>query len=409
MFMQLAGALLAASQPKKTFAQVAEFISRQTAGDLASLVEATWQQKSESFPVRDPAYARDAQENARRVLTGFQNTEIPLPEKTDHLIYAYMLENTRILEIFRRILVSFFNTENFNTPSAETLQWLDQTERLFFRDPGPLSVLAVTGELRPDADAVRRNAYHRLLGLDLNHGRGGKPGAYPYHRTDVTNQRFPVLFGQLLEEVSIGIQHAGNTSGANPTDDFRIQDLVQEIGDVMLDRRGPSQAGLAHEEFVAVTFLSWLHLAISWESPVVRDLRATASTPHERLRRLGARVKLDAHQDSRSFLQLGPDVSLLLYSIERRLEPTQQPEYFYTRGSQLRPVMDRIIHHWSHVTGTNVRSRATRLDPGTVRALGNASVIASSPASVGTGSAASGQGTAVHAARVGAKDPMPLR
>ncbi|MER5358920.1 hypothetical protein [Streptomyces sp. NPDC002785] len=81
-------------------------------------------------------------------------------------------------------------------------------------------------------------------------------------------------------------------------------------------------------------------------------------------------------------------MSTLLRSIELNLPAVQQPEAFYTRGSQLRPLMDRIIHHWSHVTGTNIRSRATRLDAGTIRALSNASAITSAPASVGIGARA---------------------
>lgn len=368
MFLQLVTAMMAADQ-NKNFGQAARYLSKQSAADLSHLVEATWQLKTESFPVRDPYLAKESQDAARRVLDGFA-PGIGLPENTDHIAYAYMVENTRIEEILRRVMVSFLGTELFNTPSAETVQWLDQTERLFFREQAPFSVLATGGDLRPDKGAIRRNAYHRLLGLDLNHGPGGRPGTYQYHRAEVANTRFAHFFQQLLQAVSVGIQNSSNSSGPNPTDDFQITDLVTQIGDSLRDRRGPDMVNLAREEFVAVTFMSWLHLVISWESPVVRDLRATASTPTERLRRIGDRVRLNAHQDTRSFLELGSDMSTLLRSIELNLPVVQQAEAFYTRGSQLRPLMDRMIHHWSHVTGTDVRATATRLDDRTIRALG---------------------------------------
>ncbi|MGW6911291.1 hypothetical protein [Streptomyces sp. NPDC054940] len=368
MFLQLVTAMMAADQ-NSDFGKAARYLSKQSAADLSHLAEATWQLKTESFPVRDPHYAKESQDAARRVLDGFV-PGVVLPENTDHAAYAYMVENTRIEEIFRRVMVSFLGTEIFNTPSAETVQWVNQTEALFFREQSPFSVLAAGGDLRPDKGAVRRNLYYRLLGLDLNHGTGGKPGTYPYHRPEVANTRFTHFFQKLLQAVAVGIQNASNSSGPNPTDDFQIVDLVSQIGDALRDRRGPDMVNLAREEFVAVTFMSWLHLAISWESPVVRDLRATASTATERLRRIGDRVHLNAHQDTRSFLELGSDMSTLLRAIELGLPVVQQPEAFYTRGSELRPLMERMCAHWSQVTGNDVRAVPIRLDQATLQALG---------------------------------------
>ena len=51
----------------------------------------------------------------------------------DHLIYAYMVENTRIYEVFRRVLHEFLHGEKLGVPgSADSQRWLRVTEELFF-------------------------------------------------------------------------------------------------------------------------------------------------------------------------------------------------------------------------------------------------------------------------------------
>src|SRR5919106_1805268 len=77
----------------------------------------------------------------------------------DHLIYAYMIENTRIYEIFRRVVKEFLFGEKLGTPSAATQLWLRNTEELFYRDPPPLSITNISSHIRPDLRATRRNAY----------------------------------------------------------------------------------------------------------------------------------------------------------------------------------------------------------------------------------------------------------
>ena len=88
----------------------------------------------------------------------------------DHLIYAYMIENTRAYEIFRRVVHEFTHGEKLGSASRETQQWLRSTEELFYRDPPSFFISAITSHVRPDQEATRRNSYQRLLGMDLNHG-----------------------------------------------------------------------------------------------------------------------------------------------------------------------------------------------------------------------------------------------
>ena len=51
----------------------------------------------------------------------------------DHLIYAYMIENTRVYEIFRRAVYEFMHGEKIGTPTDQSQQWLRNTEELFSR------------------------------------------------------------------------------------------------------------------------------------------------------------------------------------------------------------------------------------------------------------------------------------
>src|SRR5215203_2271718 len=110
-----------------------------------------------------------------------------------HLVYAYMLENTRMVDIFRRVVFEWVTGERLPIPSQATQRWLHATEQLFFAPPWPYSVRAVTSAVRPDHGAVRRNAYFRLLGMDLNHGLEDG-GAYPFVKSDVANRDFASLF-----------------------------------------------------------------------------------------------------------------------------------------------------------------------------------------------------------------------
>ena len=165
----------------------------------------------------------------------------------DHLIYAYMIENTRIYEIFRRVVHEFLHGEKLGVPgtvpgtagvleTAESQRWLRTTEELFYRDPPPFFITAITGHVRPDIHGTRRNAYQRMFGMDLNHGTDdNKP--YPYVKAEAANNEFVSTFEEFLREVWIGMENVNNTSGANPKDDAKIADLAEKLHDMLRTRR----------------------------------------------------------------------------------------------------------------------------------------------------------------------------
>jgi hypothetical protein len=273
----------------------------------------------------------------------------------DHLIYAYMIENTRIYEIFRRVLYELLHGEKLGVPLADAQHWLRNTEELFYRDQPSFSITNLTSYIRADLRASRRNAYQRMFGMDLNHGTDeGQP--YPYVRAEAANNEFVPTFEEFLREVWIGIENVRNRNGANPTDDAKIADLVEKLHDMLTSRR--VNGNLSREEFFFVSMMSWFHLSVEFsESPIVQTLRAEAASPEQRLFKIAQRVGLPAHGLSKSYFDIADTVSRVLILIETGayLGSDAAPA-FYNPGS-LQNAMKTIIRHWSIITGREMKAR----------------------------------------------------
>lgn len=286
----------------------------------------------------------------------------------DHLIYAYMVENTRIFEIFTRLMFELLHGERLEIPDATTQRWIRATEELFFRDPPPYAIDAITSRLRPDPQAVRRNAYYRMFGLDLNHGTAdNRP--YPYEKPAMANRQFVQTFEDFAREVWRGIENSYNTAGANTTDDAAIANLARTLADMLTARRGQGSGNLSREEFEAVAMMSWFHLTVDFdESPIVRHLRAEGPSPAERLRKIGERVGLPAHSRAHSYFELSSSMSRLLLAVERgEFNGPGQAQLLYrlpTDGvNPIRDDMQTVITHWSIATGRDLKASKVTVTP----------------------------------------------
>jgi hypothetical protein len=275
-----------------------------------------------------------------------------------HLIYAYMIENTRVYEIFRRVLHEFLHGERLGVPTEASQLWLRNTEQLFYRDPAPYTFRAVTSDIRSDMRASRRNAYQRMFGMDLNHGtEDNQP--YGYVRAEAANKEFVPTFEELLREVWVGISNTGNKSGANPKDDAKIANLAETLRNMLTSRR---QAGnLSLEEFVFVSMMRWFHLTVSDDSPIVSALRAEATSPEERLFKIAAQVGLPAHGLSNSYFRVAEPLSYVLFQLESGAQNSAAAApAFYDRsipGNVLPDEISTIITHWSTITGRDMKAR----------------------------------------------------
>ncbi len=276
-----------------------------------------------------------------------------------HLMYAYLIENTRAYEILAKVVQGSLTDEPFGALSDTSFRWLRLTEDLFFRDGVSSLITSITSTLRPDIRATRRNAYQRLFGIDLNHG-APDGGAYPYTRATAANGDFVRALQELLREAWRGFINARNTSGPRTTDDANIRELLIKLRTMLTERRlsgGDGRVNLAREEFVAVATLEWFDLTLQTSSAIVLDLKANADQPEDRLRKLGERVQLPAHGRSRSFFQLADKLPVLLREIEEGDwdEPRDVADIYNPATPVGRRTTD-IVNHWSIATGVDLKS-----------------------------------------------------
>ncbi|MBN4072315.1 hypothetical protein JYU03_00170 [bacterium AH-315-F03] len=288
------------------------------------------------------------------------------PFPLHHLIYAYLIENTKVFEVFRKVIYAFRHGEDLGSPSPQSDQWMRITETLFFKETPSNSIHALDSYIRPDFSATRRNAYYRMFGLDLLHGlEGGKT----YVKPKIHNDGFKPngTFEMLLAEVNEGIKNASNPAKASAIDNAAINRYVLALGDSMRDRR---QGGnLAREEYFAIVMMSWFHLTLTYDSPIIVDMRATASTPGERLRLLANKVQAPIHAKAQEFINLAIPMSWLLRELEDDITPSPlrgmaNAWMLYNIGSPLQNTMRGIIANWSDVTGRHIKKLTDKVSIG---------------------------------------------
>lgn len=285
------------------------------------------------------------------------------PAPWPHLIYAFMIEQTRAIAIFARVIRAFATGEDLGVPDQATLQWLRTTEALFFSAPPPYQIFSMSSWLRPDAEASRRNAYYRLLGMDLTHGSDdGTP--YPYVKPKSANRQFAVTFEELQREVWRGIENLNNVGGVDPADDAAIQELTLTLYEMLSSRR--LNGNLHRDELAYVSMASWFHLTLSYDTAIVDTLGASANSPEERLMKIGAAVGLPAHSRAGSYFRIADPVSQIIRFIEAGafLAPNAAPALY--RTAALRDQMRKIILQWSLATGRDMKARKVAISPSTL-------------------------------------------
>lgn len=341
---------------------------------IAVLLENQWNRRSSAAPpVRfgSPAW-RSSLPGVTSAIAGILPRAAFLPAtrtfRSDHLIYAYMIENTRVYEVFRRVLHEFLHGERLGVPTPAAQDWLRNTEELFYHDPTPFLITSIASHIRSDMRASRRNAYHRMFGMDLNHGTDDNQ-PYSYTRADASNTDFVATFEALLREVWIGITNAQNAIGVRPIDDGKILDLLGKLEDMLTARR--MSGNLSREEFTFVAMMSWFHLTLEFDSPIILALRADATSPEQRLFKVAQRVGLPAHGLSHSLFEIADAISAVLNTIEtgllRNLAAAQR--LYSTPGSPplppnpLQTAMTTIITHWSIITGRDMKANPVAAQP----------------------------------------------
>lgn len=335
---------------------------------LANLMESVWiQAERNGADDRGSGNRQRPQELASYVYTNLRGNPAsshPTPsglyagitldnQNWDHLIYAYMIENTRIYQIFQEVIRTFFEGEKLDIPSPEGQAWLRNTEMLFYNALPGFYSFNLRSQLRPDEEASRRNIYYRMFGMDLNHGTSdNKP--YPFVKANEANRDFVAIFERFLQEAYRGIINLPNTSGANSSDYASISDLAGSLANMLQVRR--QHGNLSREEFYAVAMMSWFHLTLKIpNAPILLDLKANGNSPEDRLIQIGKKVGIPAHAKSRSLFSLADNLSLLLLAIEGNEFDTSVKAKEQLLGPPYVDTLKQVIAQWSIATGRDIR------------------------------------------------------
>jgi hypothetical protein len=337
--------------------------------DLVLHMEQVWDAARPWGPLPNPQPAGPA----RQQLFGINDFDTVVPglgvRAWDHLAYSYVLENTRVVQIFRRVVREYRSGEGLGIPSVATQRWLDTTETLLFGAPNPIPLWLSTSAVRGDPEAVRRNAYWRMFGLDLAFGSDdNRPPVYD--KATAANKTFVSLFEELLYELWQAMTNLRNTAGVNASDDDRIFRIAEQLKFVLRSRR--QNAMLSREELISATVLGWCELTLLLDSPVVVDLRADATSAGDRLRLIGERVGLAPHSKASSLLSMASEISILLRAIEEGYVSAPEFSWVLYRndvpstttpnpvpgGTPFGPESRRVITEWSAATGRDLKVRA---------------------------------------------------
>lgn len=330
--------------------------------DLALHAEQVWAAFTASRPPalqRPPGVARQ-----KAWAEGEFANYVPIGQAWDHLGYSFVLENTRAVQILRRVVREYRSGEGLGIPSIQTQRWLDVTESLLFGAANPLATWLCTSTVRSDAEAVRRNSYWRLFGLDLAFGTDdNRP--FTFDKATAANTAFVALFEELLFELWQAISNLRNLVGVNASDNDRIYRLCEQLAFVLRSRR--QEDVLAREELASATALGWVELTLSADTPVVVDLRAQATSPADRLRLIGERVALAPHSKSAALFSMCAELSMFLRYVESGAitGPNQawllyQPASF--NPSAIGDETRRVITEWAAATGKDLKTRARAVE-----------------------------------------------
>jgi hypothetical protein len=309
----------------------------------------------------------------------------PLGERVPpyHLIYAYLVENTRASQIFEKMVYLYLHDEKLKKATTQNrlaFQWILNTENLFFKHLSNTSSRNISGQLRTSADATRRNAYYRMFGMDLAFGDSGSNVPVSFYKAEFNNQPFIIMFEKFLAEIWQAYTNARNQVGANSTDMFSIVDTAQKIQEMLMSRRTTDTSftnyryfNLSKEEYASVVMMSWFYEVISYDSPLIEFLRCNGNTPGERLINIGNKVGVQAHSKSEGLLDIAPVMNTLLRRIElgdynlpnevnvRRIIESQSPTLNPpATPAELQALTDllSIINNWEKATGHRIKNPA---------------------------------------------------
>jgi hypothetical protein len=347
--------------PNNNFDQaVADALFAAHPAEIAGFMEQTW---ATTGPVTAPV--------RRPMPVGlFHSPTAPLTNNpivlVPHLIESFCLENTRMVEIFQRIISLYASGEQLAVPpdqaasnsAADIGPWLRTTELIMFSEASPYSAFNVTSNLRHNPHLIRQNAYIRMFGSNVLNPIQSDANVMALPPMAANREFWPTL-ERLLAEVWRGIIHGRNTSGRNDTDPAAIARYCLLLNDMLSVRR--LGGNIYREEFVAGCLTTWFHVALMWDSPIVRALKSEAENPADRLIKLGERIGVPAHSRSASYIQLANQLGYILTNIEAGLYNTAATAQNLYMPGTVADIMSEIITLYMNATGRDLKASTVSL------------------------------------------------
>lgn len=285
-----------------------------------------------------------------------------------HLMYAYLMENTKMFDIFEKIVSLYHHGEDltipYNNGDLNTRAWLENSHLLFFSN-SPYAIRNDNSLLGSNFEAMRRNAYHRLFGMDLNHGIG-ENGTMPvaYKRANHFNGDFIIHLESFLKLCWQMMINFNNTGNINTTDLIAIQEQANTLKSILLSRRTTennldnySYLNLSKLEFQSVIMAEWFKHALSFNSPIVVEMGAEAVTPSERLKKLGLRVGIAAHSKSSNFMELAPLLASFLRLVELDEIDNDYIASIANPSTVPYTLVSTILHNYQLATGKDLKNQ----------------------------------------------------
>ncbi len=285
-----------------------------------------------------------------------------------HLMFAYMIENTKIFQVFEKVISKYQLGEDltipYNNKDVTSRLWIENTNLLFFAN-SPYSVWDEFNNNESSFDSTRRNAYYRLFGMDLNHGIGeNNTKLISYQRANHFNSSFIEQLETFLKLCWQMMINYNNTSNVNTTDLIALQEQANSLRSLLLSRRTTENnfkdytlLNLSKVEYHSVVMAEWFHHAISYNSPIIMEMGAEGVTPAERLNRLAQKVGMNSHSKSSNFLDLAP----LLATLLRLLELNEiDNSYLNAIANPLtRPyaLITSILYNYQQATGKDLKNQ----------------------------------------------------
>jgi hypothetical protein len=327
---------------------LAEIFWRQHAAALGSQAAFAWPQKK---------IARVLDDHGTDWWTGARGVPPPAPAHRDHIIYAYLIEKTGIFDIFRTANELYKSDADMPTRSEESQRFWRMADCLIFSAPAQNTVWDLACRIDGDEQA-RRKSLHGAFGFEV---AAENPQAQGNIRKAPTGSasEFVSHFEAFGTEVWRGIVNRKNTTRANDTNYEAIVMHATWLHDMLKSKR--QRSNLSLEEFRAAGIMSLLHLAVDFDTAIVKDFKAEANDPGERLDRIAERVGIAANPNARALFEMAPVFSKLLRFIELdQIRDAASAE----RLCRLSPLCDwtaKVINLYSETTGRDLRVRRTEV------------------------------------------------